>query len=387
MAAARRSSSCCWCSPWRSASGTWRRIAASDATADKKPDTSSRRRVAQVGRRSPRAPGEEADGAAEPGGDRRAGPAVDRATGDRGAEAGDVGRRRAPTRRAPTRRVPSKATPNHGRQARRGEVEKPKPKPAQAPCTRGRAGAAAAPADAASARRQSVIASAAAVVSRATARVMHPPRRARFARCMRTCDEARGLLSRRACAHSVTVAVVDLLAHSRSARTRRRWIEVPNSPSITPRRRKPRHRRRPPPPRRAPVDAQATPSIIASSRSKIGSRTTSTPASSSTRGVSPVQGKYRRPLSYGEFYDLVGRGDLADRYRSRRNLKIGFAVAGGVAFIAGMGAIIGQFLSNTSAFDSCVRAPGFATNCDGSSPRQRRLRRRRHPRRCRRDRA
>src|SRR4051794_22547503 len=30
----------------------------------------------------------------------------------------------------------------------------------------------------------------------------------------------------------------------------------------------------------------------------------------------PVEGKYHRPLSYGEFYDRVGRGDLADRYRS-----------------------------------------------------------------------
>ena len=82
----------------------------------------------------------------------------------------------------------------------------------------------------------------------------------------------------------------------------------------------------------------------------------------------PVEGKYRRPLPYGEFYDLVGRGDLGDRYRSRRNIKIGFAVAGGVAMIAGIGAIIGQFVSNSSTFDNCVNGNvfggGHQTSCD-----------------------
>jgi len=82
----------------------------------------------------------------------------------------------------------------------------------------------------------------------------------------------------------------------------------------------------------------------------------------------PVEGKYRRPLSYGEFYDRVGRSDLADRYRSRRNVKIGLAVAGGVAFVAGFGAIIGQFLSNSNSFSSCVDGNVFGrgpqTSCD-----------------------
>jgi hypothetical protein len=68
----------------------------------------------------------------------------------------------------------------------------------------------------------------------------------------------------------------------------------------------------------------------------------------------PVEGKYRKPLSYGDFYDRVGRSDLADRYRTRRNLKIGFAVGGGVGIIAGLGALIGQFRSNSQSFDSCV---------------------------------
>jgi hypothetical protein len=85
----------------------------------------------------------------------------------------------------------------------------------------------------------------------------------------------------------------------------------------------------------------------------------------------PVEGTYRRPLSYGEFYDRVGRGDLADRYRSRRNVKIGLAVAGGVAFIAGFGAIIGQFVSNSSSFSSCVDGNVFGrgpqTSCDLNS--------------------
>lgn len=68
----------------------------------------------------------------------------------------------------------------------------------------------------------------------------------------------------------------------------------------------------------------------------------------------PVEGKYRKPLAYGDFYAKVGRADLADRYRTRRNVKIGLGVAGGLAFVGGFIAIFAQLKSNNDAFSSCV---------------------------------
>jgi hypothetical protein len=68
----------------------------------------------------------------------------------------------------------------------------------------------------------------------------------------------------------------------------------------------------------------------------------------------PVEGKYRRPLAYGEFYERVGRGDLADRYRTRRNVKIGLGVVGALAMLGGFIAIGVQFKANSDAFDGCV---------------------------------
>jgi hypothetical protein len=45
-------------------------------------------------------------------------------------------------------------------------------------------------------------------------------------------------------------------------------------------------------------------------------------------GAIAYQGIERRPLNGASFYTAVGRDDLASRYRSRRNTKIGFIVGG-----------------------------------------------------------
>jgi hypothetical protein len=81
----------------------------------------------------------------------------------------------------------------------------------------------------------------------------------------------------------------------------------------------------------------------------------------------PVEGKYRKPISYADFYERVGRADLADRYRTRRNVKIGLGVVGALAMLGGFIAIGVQFKANSDAFDSCVDnhvfGPGTAGNC------------------------
>ncbi|MGZ3425590.1 MAG: hypothetical protein ACXVCV_03025 [Polyangia bacterium] len=80
----------------------------------------------------------------------------------------------------------------------------------------------------------------------------------------------------------------------------------------------------------------------------------------------PVEGKYRKPLPYDEFYAKVGRPDLADRYRTRRNVKIGLGVTGALALIGGFVAIGAQFKSNSDAFSNCVDGNvfhGSGANC------------------------
>jgi hypothetical protein len=51
-------------------------------------------------------------------------------------------------------------------------------------------------------------------------------------------------------------------------------------------------------------------------------------------GPHPYQGKYKRLLPLPEFYRLVGRADLADRYENRRTLGITLMAGGGALAIA-----------------------------------------------------
>jgi hypothetical protein len=85
----------------------------------------------------------------------------------------------------------------------------------------------------------------------------------------------------------------------------------------------------------------------------------------------PVEGKYRKPLAYADFYEKVGRADLAGRYRTRRSVKIGLGVAGGVALVGGFVAIIAQFMSNSDAWDTCFNANfhlgGNAAGCSDTA--------------------
>jgi hypothetical protein len=68
----------------------------------------------------------------------------------------------------------------------------------------------------------------------------------------------------------------------------------------------------------------------------------------------PIEGKYRRPLSYGEFYDRVAAGtDLGDRYRSRRAAKAGLIVVGVLAMVGGGIAVIAQVAHNSDERSSC----------------------------------
>lgn len=53
------------------------------------------------------------------------------------------------------------------------------------------------------------------------------------------------------------------------------------------------------------------------------------------------QGKYKRPVDGAEFYEIVGRQDLATRYRERRALRISFYSAGGVGLLGGAAAMLG----------------------------------------------
>ena len=86
-----------------------------------------------------------------------------------------------------------------------------------------------------------------------------------------------------------------------------------------------------------------------------------------TRWSQPVEGKYQRELSYPEFYERVGRNDLADRFRARRNLRIGLIVGGALALLGGGGVMTWQLFQNTHATDACI-LQGRGGCSEGSDP-------------------
>ena len=55
----------------------------------------------------------------------------------------------------------------------------------------------------------------------------------------------------------------------------------------------------------------------------------------------PVEGIYRRPLGGMEFYNKVGRPDLAHRFAARRGVGIGLLVTGSMAVVGGLGMAFG----------------------------------------------
>jgi hypothetical protein len=73
----------------------------------------------------------------------------------------------------------------------------------------------------------------------------------------------------------------------------------------------------------------------------------------------PVEGTYRRPLKWGEFYRRVGRSDLASKWSSRRATKIALIVGGVALVLGGFGAIAAGVVVNDASFKQCLDAhPG-----------------------------
>jgi hypothetical protein len=68
------------------------------------------------------------------------------------------------------------------------------------------------------------------------------------------------------------------------------------------------------------------------------------------RWVEPFQGKYRRPLKGPEFYEKVGRRDLASAYRARRAGRIIAGVLGGLMIPGGLALIVWQAISNGARY-------------------------------------
>jgi hypothetical protein len=67
--------------------------------------------------------------------------------------------------------------------------------------------------------------------------------------------------------------------------------------------------------------------------------TTSDPTAASGGPWRPVRGKYRWAMTYGEFYDAVGRPDLSAR-QTRRDILSGTLTWGGVAVMVGGGYLL-----------------------------------------------
>ncbi|MCC6809251.1 MAG: hypothetical protein IT381_17620 [Deltaproteobacteria bacterium] len=71
----------------------------------------------------------------------------------------------------------------------------------------------------------------------------------------------------------------------------------------------------------------------------------------------PYQGKYRRQLSNAEFYEIVERQDLADRYKAKQRLRLGL----------GLGAGLGGFVVGTTIMTiGVVQMLGAARSLYGS---------------------
>jgi hypothetical protein len=82
----------------------------------------------------------------------------------------------------------------------------------------------------------------------------------------------------------------------------------------------------------------------------------------SRRWIEPYEGRLRRPLKGPEFYDKIGRQDLAEAYQHRRNVKIGLGVTGALVAVSGLGVMIGGFVNQPCdpLFKaSCVTMPNL----------------------------
>jgi hypothetical protein len=66
----------------------------------------------------------------------------------------------------------------------------------------------------------------------------------------------------------------------------------------------------------------------------------------------PYQGKYRKQIDGPEFYEIVGRPDLADEYRGTRNLRTGLMIGGGVLTLGGLGVAMSSLFKDCDLDDT-----------------------------------
>jgi hypothetical protein len=70
----------------------------------------------------------------------------------------------------------------------------------------------------------------------------------------------------------------------------------------------------------------------------------------------PYEGKYRRRLSYDQFYARVGAGtNLVHRHRVLRGTWIGLVVGGSLAMVGGIIALAVQAVANSDAYLRCTQ--------------------------------
>jgi hypothetical protein len=77
-------------------------------------------------------------------------------------------------------------------------------------------------------------------------------------------------------------------------------------------------------------------------------------------GANIVQGRYKRPVEPGEFYDLVGRQDLATTYRERNGTRTGLFVGAGALGLLSLPVGMGMAALNRDLF-----VPGLVTGMVG----------------------
>ncbi|MFP2904641.1 hypothetical protein ACLESD_06200 [Pyxidicoccus sp. 3LFB2] len=73
-----------------------------------------------------------------------------------------------------------------------------------------------------------------------------------------------------------------------------------------------------------------------------------------TQWTDIVQGKYKRKLEAGEFFDLVGRKDLAGAWQSRMRLRNGLWIGGGSVMAASVLVPVALALSDTENLSTAV---------------------------------
>ena len=72
------------------------------------------------------------------------------------------------------------------------------------------------------------------------------------------------------------------------------------------------------------------------------------------------KGKYKEPLEGADFYDYVGRADLAATYRSNSHTKMALGIGSGAAYIVGTGVMLYGLLAGEQTYQD--------QNCDPASP-------------------